>query len=142
MEIQISDRLKIINPSTKILAEVRAELTIENPAWLENLRMRRWNGRTPEFLKYYHKNDGILEVPRGFTRKLIALAKSYGEEIKIIDKRRLLLKFSGRVLQYLGRVLRPAPGKKKAKIFDYVDSKIGVLKSSALSRQRVYLYGK
>ena len=31
------------------------------------------------------------------------------------------IKFSGRVLQYLGRVLRPAPGKNKAVVYDYVD---------------------
>jgi superfamily II DNA or RNA helicase len=28
------------------------------------------------------------------------------------------IRFSGRVLQYLGRVLRPAPGKNKARVFD------------------------
>jgi superfamily II DNA or RNA helicase len=46
--------------------------------------------------------------------------------------------FSGRVLQYLGRVLRPAPGKNKARVFDYVDSHVNVLAKAALSRQRVY----
>ena len=46
--------------------------------------------------------------------------------------------FSGRVLQYLGRVLRPAPGKNKARVFDYVDSHVNVLAKAAISRQRVY----
>jgi hypothetical protein len=35
-------------------------------------------------------------------------------------------------------VLRPAPGKKQAKIFDYVDVHVGVLKSAAAARQAVY----
>ena len=32
------------------------------------------------------------------------------------------VKFSGRLIQYLGRVMRPAPGKDKATIYDYADS--------------------
>jgi superfamily II DNA or RNA helicase len=46
--------------------------------------------------------------------------------------------FSGRVLQYLGRVLRPAPGKKKARVFDYIDIHVDILAKAAMSRQRVY----
>ena len=48
------------------------------------------------------------------------------------------IKFSGRLLQYVGRALRPAPGKDRAYIFDYVDSKVGVLDAAAKSRQYVY----
>ncbi len=46
--------------------------------------------------------------------------------------------FSGRVLQYLGRVLRPAPGKDKARVFDYVDIYVDILVKAAKSRQKVY----
>jgi len=48
------------------------------------------------------------------------------------------IRFSGRVLQYLGRVLRPAPGKSKARVFDYVDAQVDTLVSAARARQRVY----
>jgi superfamily II DNA or RNA helicase len=48
------------------------------------------------------------------------------------------ISFSGRVLQYLGRVLRPAPGKKMARVFDYIDIHVETLTKAALSRQRVY----
>jgi superfamily II DNA or RNA helicase len=47
------------------------------------------------------------------------------------------IRFNGRVVQYLGRVLRPAPGKDRAKIYDYVDP-VGVLQASARARARVY----
>jgi len=47
------------------------------------------------------------------------------------------IKFSGRLIQYLGRVLRPAPAKDRATVFDYVDP-VGVLKASAKARRRVY----
>jgi superfamily II DNA or RNA helicase len=48
------------------------------------------------------------------------------------------IRFSGRVLQYLGRVLRPAPGKQKARVFDYVDVEVETLVRAASARQRVY----
>jgi superfamily II DNA or RNA helicase len=48
------------------------------------------------------------------------------------------VRFSGRVLQYLGRVLRPAPGKDKARVFDYIDVHVEILAKSARARQRLY----
>ncbi len=48
------------------------------------------------------------------------------------------IKFSGRLLQYLGRILRPGETQKKARVFDYVDHKIGVLEAAAKSRLYVY----
>jgi superfamily II DNA or RNA helicase len=48
------------------------------------------------------------------------------------------IRFSGRVLQYLGRVLRPAPGKEIARVFDYVDVRVDTLARAAQARQRVY----
>ena len=51
------------------------------------------------------------------------------------------VKFAGRITQIIGRLLRPAEGKRKAKIFDYVDSLVGPLRASAEARQRVYRGG-
>jgi len=48
------------------------------------------------------------------------------------------ISFSGRVVQYLGRVLRPAPGKSRARVFDYVDIHVDILTKAAMTRQRVY----
>jgi superfamily II DNA or RNA helicase len=48
------------------------------------------------------------------------------------------VRFSGRVIQYFGRVLRPAPGKRKAKVYDYTDMRIGVLRASAKARLKTY----
>ncbi|WP_372366450.1 DEAD/DEAH box helicase [Candidatus Uabimicrobium sp. HlEnr_7] len=47
------------------------------------------------------------------------------------------VKFSGRVIQYLGRILRTCEGKVQPKIFDYIDE-LGVLRSSFKSRLSAY----
>jgi superfamily II DNA or RNA helicase len=48
------------------------------------------------------------------------------------------IKFSGRLIQYLGRVLRPAQGKAQPKVYDFVDEKVGVLHAAARARAAVY----
>ena len=48
------------------------------------------------------------------------------------------IRFSGRVTQYLGRVLRPAAGKTNARVYDYIDIEVPQLVASAKARQRVY----
>jgi superfamily II DNA or RNA helicase len=47
------------------------------------------------------------------------------------------VRFDGKVIQVLGRILRPAPGK-KATVYDYVDTNIGVLRAAARARAKVY----
>jgi superfamily II DNA or RNA helicase len=47
------------------------------------------------------------------------------------------IRFKGRLLQYLGRILRPGKGK-KARVFDYVDVNIPVLEAGANARRNVY----
>jgi superfamily II DNA or RNA helicase len=48
------------------------------------------------------------------------------------------IKFSGRLRQVIGRILRPAAGK-RARVYDYVDEKVGVLRASARQREQTYL---
>ena len=80
-------------------------------------------------------NSGELKV-------LIATGQLIGEgfDAKALSLLFLVtpVRFSGRLLQYIGRVLRPGENKDKAKIYDYVDIKVDVLLASARARQRVY----
>ena len=84
----------------------------------------------------------LKELAEGNIKVLIATGQLLGEGFDCPNLSTLFLttpiRFSGRVLQYIGRVLRPAPGKHQARIFDYVDVNVGVLKSAADARQRVY----
>jgi superfamily II DNA or RNA helicase len=84
----------------------------------------------------------IEEMDKGKLKIVIATGQLIGEGFDNRNLSSLFLatpvKFNGRVLQYIGRVLRPAPGKKQATIYDYVDVKVDVLRASAAVRRKVY----
>ena len=84
----------------------------------------------------------LQRVKTGAVQVVIATGQLVGEGFDCPDLTTLFLatpiRFSGRVLQYLGRVLRPATDKKSARVYDYVDVKVGVLQSAAKHRQKVY----
>ncbi len=79
---------------------------------------------------------------QGQVKVLIATGQLVGEGFDCRNLSTLFLatpiRFSGRVIQYLGRVLRPASGKYRARVFDYVDIKVDTLKKTARARQTVY----
>ena len=93
-------------------------------------------------LKTYQRREVMERLNQGKVKVLVATGQLIGEGFDCKDLTELFLatpiKFSGRVIQYLGRVLRPAPEKKRARVYDYVDVHVDVLKAAADSRQRVY----
>jgi len=88
------------------------------------------------------RQEVVDRLNAGLVRVLIATGQLIGEGFDCPNLSTLFLstpvRFSGRVLQYLGRVLRPAPGKQKARVFDYVDVQVETLVKAAEARQRVY----
>jgi superfamily II DNA or RNA helicase len=88
------------------------------------------------------RKEIIQRLNQGEIKILVATGQLIGEGFDCPNLATLFLatpvRFSGRVLQYIGRVLRPAPGKTKAKIVDYIDINVDVLVSAARARERVY----
>ena len=88
------------------------------------------------------RHDLVERLNAGKVKVLIATGQLIGEGFDCRGLSTLFLctpiRFSGRVLQYLGRVLRPAPGKDRAKVFDYVDRHVGPLVAAAAARRGVY----
>ncbi|MFZ0611394.1 MAG: DEAD/DEAH box helicase [Desulfobacterales bacterium] len=78
----------------------------------------------------------------GRVRVLIATGQLIGEGFDCRELTTLFMatpvRFSGRVIQYLGRILRPAPGKKQARVFDYVDVHVEPLLKAAGARKKIY----
>ena len=87
------------------------------------------------------RQDIVNRLNQGKIKALVATGQLIGEGFDCKGLSTLFLatpiRFDGRVLQYLGRVLRPAKGKARPKVYDYIDSRIGVLRVSAKSRQSV-----
>jgi len=88
------------------------------------------------------RKDIVARLNEGSIKILVATGQLIGEGFDCPNLATLFLatpvRFSGRVLQYIGRVLRPAPGKSNAKIIDYIDVNVDVLVSAARARERVY----
>lgn len=84
----------------------------------------------------------VQDLSEGNVKVLVATGQLIGEGFDAKTLSTLFLatpiRFDGRLIQYLGRVLRPAPGKERARIFDYQDRNVGVLMNAARARQRVY----
>lgn len=111
------------------LAELLAELDIPS-AML--------TGRLPA-----EERATVVEAVRnGEVGVLISTLQLVGEGFDAAGLTTLFLttpiKFSGRLRQVVGRILRPAAGK-QPKVIDYIDEMVGVLKASARARQRTYL---
>lgn len=87
------------------------------------------------------RQEVVAALNGGHVKVLIATGQLIGEGFDCRELSTLFLatpiKFNGRLLQYLGRVMRPAPGKSKAVVYDYVDP-VGVLENAARARSRVY----
>jgi len=93
-------------------------------------------------LNAVQRQEVIQELKQGNVRILIATGQLIGEGFDHPGLSTLFLatpvRFSGRVLQYLGRVLRPSAGVERARVYDYVDIHVPALVSAAKARQRVY----
>jgi len=87
------------------------------------------------------RREAVERIRAGEVQAIVATGSLIGEGFDLPALSAMFmctpLKFEGRVTQYIGRVLRPAPGKDRAVIFDYIDAE-PVLMASARARQLVY----
>lgn len=93
-------------------------------------------------LRTGQRKEVLDRLQGGQVKILIATGQLIGEGFDHKHLATLFLatpiRFSGRVIQYLGRILRPSKSKKKARVYDYVDVNVDVLKAAAHARQKVY----
>jgi len=82
----------------------------------------------------------VAQVQAGDVQVLVATLQLIGEGFDCPELTTLYLTtpitFEGRLLQVLGRIMRPAVGK-QAKVYDYVDEDVAVLNRSAESRKKI-----
>jgi len=87
------------------------------------------------------RNSMISRVRQGEVQVLVATLQLIGEGFDCPGLSTLVLatpiRYEGRLLQVVGRVMRPAEGK-EALVIDYVDSRIAVLRNSARARSKIF----
>jgi superfamily II DNA or RNA helicase len=83
----------------------------------------------------------VGSLHRGEIKVLVSTLQLVGEGFDAAGLTTLFLttpiKFTGRLRQVIGRILRPAAGK-QPKVIDYVDEQVGVLRNSARIRYQAY----
>jgi len=102
LKISITNKLLLDDIPPGVHKELTQKLTIQNPKWIENHRMGRWNRGTPRYLKWYDKGRaGRLYIPRGYIRQLASMCNRHGEPFQLEDLRRNLpevsFKFRGQL---------------------------------------------
>ncbi len=111
--------------------------------------------RIQKSLKKYYVNSDILHgklptsersrivgrIKSGKSKTIIATISLIGEGFDCPDLSALLMttpiKFSGRILQTIGRVLRPKEGK-EPRVYDFRDNKVPMLLNSGNARDKIY----
>ena len=88
-----------------------------------------------------YREQAVKDLKAGKYNILIATASLLGEGFDAPDLSAVFLatpmKFSGRVIQTIGRVLRPSDGS-KPRVYDFRDQFIDVLRFSGFARDRIY----
>ena len=83
----------------------------------------------------------VDDVQEGKTRVLISTLQLIGEGFDCPGLNTLVLstpiKFEGRLLQVVGRIMRPSENK-KARVIDYIDIHVPILRRSAAARRQIF----
>ncbi len=119
----VSDRVKHCTELARLLKD-------------QNMRVAVLTGNLPP----EERTDLVAAIRNGEIKVLISTVQLIGEGFDCPDLQTLFLttpiKFTGRLLQVVGRILRPASGK-QPKVYDYIDP-VHILRSSAQARSLTY----
>jgi len=116
VKARITNRLELESIPPDLYHSLIDTLTLQNPKWVDNVRMNRWNRGVPRYLKYYHRgNQGRLFVPRGYIRQLFNQCRKIREPFEINDQRRSLPEvsyiFNGNLRPFQKRAVKDMAGK-------------------------------
>jgi len=110
MKFILTNYIEIRQAPEDLLRKIRTAFTIENPAWIDNHKMGRWQGRTDHWLTFFENHPGGLSIPRGAMGAIISLCKELNIPYQIIDKRRTLPKgdftFAGTLKPYQDQAVK------------------------------------
>ena len=70
MQVIVSNKLTILDPTPEVVSWVRKELTISNPEYAKKARMGFWTGNEPKYLFLFEQDADRLIVPFGVLEQL------------------------------------------------------------------------
>ena len=115
MKIILSNHIDITGTPEPVLKKIRSTFTLENPVWVANNKMSRWNGRTDHWLTFFSNHPGGILIPRGAMGLLLSFCNERGVRYEIEDKRRTLpetvFQFVGKLKPYQQKTLQEVTGK-------------------------------
>ncbi|MEI7672286.1 MAG: DEAD/DEAH box helicase family protein, partial [Deltaproteobacteria bacterium] len=115
MKIILSNHIDITGSPEPVLKKIRSTFTLENPVWVANEKMGRWNGRTDHWLTFFKNHPGGISIPRGAMGLLQSFCNEKGIQYEIEDRRRTLpetiFQFVGKLKPYQQKALQDATGK-------------------------------
>jgi superfamily II DNA or RNA helicase len=130
--LEVSSECFLRGAPSALRAAIRAQLTINNPKYMDAKRYSRWVGKQlkPK-LYFFREQESALVFPRGFGNRCVQLCRQYlGVDPEIVDHRRKLPEedfvFSGELRPY----------QKKA-VADVVKRSFGVLEAGTGSGKTV-----
>jgi superfamily II DNA or RNA helicase len=115
-----------------LLAAIRAQLTVNNPKYMDAKRYSRWIGKQLKPKLYFFREQGdTIIFPRGFGNRAVQLSRQHlGIIPEIIDKRRKLPEID---ISFMGE-LRPY---QQQAVQDVVQRSFGVLEAGTGSGKTV-----
>lgn len=115
MKIIIHHQIDLIDLPESLARKIRDTFTLENPKWLDNEKMGRWNGGTKRRLYFYESHNGALTVPRGALGLVLFFCKEMGIRFELEDHRRSLpeenFTFNGTLKGYQERAVKDILGR-------------------------------
>lgn len=66
LKIKVSKHVHIYGLPESLKKEIAAELILDNPTWISNHQMNRYNRGVPRYLKAYTVSKNVLSVPIGY----------------------------------------------------------------------------
>jgi superfamily II DNA or RNA helicase len=139
--------LQILNDIERVVAEGTGTVLVVSDRvshcrlFLEKLQARGVRSELLSGAVEAEEREAIVErVKKGEISVLVATLQLIGEGFDCPGLSSLFLttpiSFAGRLLQVIGRIVRPAVGK-EARVFDYIDEKVPALARSARARAKV-----
>jgi superfamily II DNA or RNA helicase len=90
MIFEIDCKVKLLGMKQSTRQAIMGRLTIDNPKYAEAEKMGRWTGNIEPVLRFYEETGQGFVCPRGAARQVHSLCRRHGEQINIIDNRRIL----------------------------------------------------